>query len=131
MFLGNDVIEFINKIINSNGSECQNKEEEYQTKLKNLKEFVKYLKLTKMTDQDTLKGTEKIIDCFPEIFKLKQKLGYFDVNTILEKEKDTIEKNDIKKAKQIIKVYEEKHYHHYSDNSSSSCGGSSTTTSRC
>ena len=122
MFLGNDVVDFINKIINCEDSQNQNK-------LKNIEEFSNYLRLTKMADEETLKCVDKIINCLPEILKLKEKIGYFDVNTILNEEKEKIDEVDQKKAKQIVKVYEEKHYHHYHDNSSSPCGSSSYSTS--
>ena len=120
MFLGNDIMDFINKIVNSEDTQAQNK-------LKNIEEFRNYLRLTKMADEETLKCIDKVIECLPEIFKLKLKVGYFDINNILKSEKDSLEHNDQKKAKQRIKLYEEKHYHHYQNaSSSSSCGGGAT-----
>jgi len=131
MFLGSDIIEFVNKIINSDNSEYQNKDHEYEAKLNSLKEFTKYLTLTKMTDQDTLKYVEKIIECFPEIFELRKKLGNFDINNLLNDMIKKIDKSDQTLAKQKLKKYEEKHYNHYYESSSSSCGSSSTSTNRC
>jgi len=124
MFLGSDIIEFVNKIINIK----EVKEEEILT---NLKGFVNYLKLTKMADDQTLKCLNHILDCLPEIIRLKNKIGYLDVNMLFkEEEKNNITKSDEKKAKEIVKKYEEKHYHHYHQSSSSSCGCDTTLTGR-
>lgn len=125
MFLGSDILEFINKIIDLKDTQNENK-------IELIENFKKYLKLTKMADEETLKCIDKIIKCLPEICALKQKLGAFDLNTILKNEQENIEKNDQAKAKKIVKVYEEKHYNHYQTTSSDPCGTSSrTTNSRC
>ena len=126
MFLGNDIVDFINKIINFDDEQKQD-----QNKLKNIEDFKNYLRLTKMADEETLKCIDKIIKCLPQILELKQKLGYFDINAILKDEKEKIEKDDQEKVKQIIKLYEEKHYHHYHSASSNSCGSSSNSRSGC
>ena len=124
MFLRNDIVEFINKIINVENIP----KEEIEN---NIEEFYKYLKLTKMTDEKTLEVIYKIIDCLPQILILKEKLGTFDINTFLS-EDNISKKNTHKppKEKPAVKVYEEKHYHHYHEHKpsysrSSSCGGSS------
>lgn len=125
MFLGSDILEFINKIIDLNDTKNENKTELIEN-------FKNYLKLTKMADEETLKCIDKIIKCLPEICILKQKLGTFDLNIILKDEQQNIEKNDQVKAKKIVKLYDEKHYHHYQTSSSDPCGCSSrVTNSRC
>ena len=124
MFLGTDIIEFINKIINSEeikGEEIAN----------NLKEFDNYLKLTKMADEKTLACIEQVINCLPEIINLKNKIGYLDINILLkEQDKEEIKKSDKRNVKQKTKKYEEKHYIHYQDSSADPCGCSSGTSSR-
>lgn len=104
MFLRNDIVEFINKIINV---ENINKEEIEN----NIKEFYKYLKLTKMADEKTLKVIDKVVDCLPQILVLKEKLGTFDINMFLN------DKNNLTKTKSSqknnVKPTEEKHYVHY------------------
>ena len=127
MFLRNDIVEFINKIINVENIQKEDIE-------KNIKEFYKYLKLTKMADEKTLEVIYKVIDCLPQILILKEKLGTFDINTFLSEE-NTTKKTTHKppKEKSTVKVYEEKHYHHYHEHrpsySGSSCGGSSSNVS--
>lgn len=124
MFLGNDIIEFIDKMIDI-------KDISNEDKIKNIEKFRDYLKLTKTIDDTTLNSIDKIISCLPEILKLKQKLGSFDLTSILKEEQEKIDKKDNLKAKQVIKKYEEKHYHHYYDSSSSGCGCSSTPSRSC
>lgn len=125
MFLGSDIIEFINKIIDS-------KETQNDDKIQNIKQFKEYLRLTKMADEETLKCIDKILKCMPEILILKQKLGSFDLNTILKEEKVKIEKTDQAKAKKLVKSYEDRHYNHYQTSSSDACGASSrVNNSRC
>lgn len=125
MFLGSDIIEFVNKIINS-------KEIKDEQIANNLKEFVNYLKLTKMADEQTLKCLNSILACLPEIINLKNKIGYLDINIILgENEKLNMDKSDEKKAKNKVKQYEQKHYTHYHKGTSSPCGGSSSTSDPC
>lgn len=126
MFLGSDIIEFINKIINVDTVKDQDIE-------KNIKEFSNYLRLTKMVDEKTFKEVDKIVDCLPEILALKQKIGYLDINIILNKE-NSIEQEKQKtktKKKEPQKVYEEKHYHNYYTTSSSACGGGGSTSRGC
>jgi len=126
MFLQKDIVEFINKIINVDTVKDQDVE-------KNIKEFYNYLRLTKMANEKTLKQVEKIVSCLPEIFALKQKIGYFDISIILNKE-NSIEQEKPKpktKKKEPQKVYEEKHYHHYHETTSSSCGGGGGSRSGC
>lgn len=152
MFLRNDIVEFINKIINVEGV---NKEEIEN----NIKEFSKYLNLTKMADEKTLKIVNTIVDCLPQIVVLKEKLGTFDINMFLSDEKKL--KNNSSKPtteKTDVKVTDEKHYHHYHETTpihtssncfstpsyrssncgsaptysySSSCGGGSISRSGC
>lgn len=126
MFLGSDILDFINKIIDL-------KDTKTDEKVKLIKEFENYLKLTKMADDQTLKCVDKVVNCLPEICSLKEKMGFFDLNMVLKEDKETIEKNDESRAKKKVKKYEEKHYHHYQTNTSDSCGSSSrrTTNSRC
>lgn len=124
MFLGNDIIEFIDKII-------EIKEITTEDKIKNIEKFRDYLELTKTVDEETLKCIEKIINCLPEIFILKQKLNSFDLNYILKEELENIDKKDNEKAKEFVKSYNEKHYHHYNDYSSDYCGSSSISSRSC
>ena len=124
MFLGNDIIEFIDKII-------ETKDASNDDKIKNIEKFRDYLNLTKMIDEETLKCVNKIIECLPEIFNLKQKLGSFDLTSIFKEEQENIDKNDKVKAKQIIKEYDKKHYSHYQNSTSSFCGSSSISSRSC
>lgn len=124
MFLGNDIIEFIDKMIDI-------KDISNEDKIKNIEKFREYLILTKTIDDTTLSSIDKIISCLPEILELKQKLGSFDLTSILKEEQENIDKNDNLKAKQVVKKYEQKHYNHYYDSSSSGCSCSSTPSRSC
>ena len=130
MFLRNDIVEFINKIINAENI----KKDEMEN---NIKEFYKYLKLTKMADEKTLEFVDKVVDCLPQILVLKEKLGTFDISMFLNDE-EKINKNTSKKnnKKTTVKENEEKHYQHYHetkpDNVTSNCGSTpSHNTSNC
>ena len=120
MFLKNDIVEFINKIINAENI----KKDEMEN---NIKEFCKYLKLTKMADEKTLKFVDKVVDCLPQILVLKEKLGTFDINMFLNDQEKT-NKNTSKSnnKKTTVKEVEEKHYQHYHEtnlsNVTSNCG---------
>ena len=126
MFLGSDILDFINKIIDL-------KDTKTEEKVKLIKEFKNYLKLTKMADEQTLSCVDKVVSCLPEICTFKEKMGFFDLNMILKEDKEKIEKNDETRAKKLVRTYEEKHYKHYQSDTSDSCGSSSrrTTNSRC
>lgn len=126
MFLGSDILDFINKIIDL-------KDTKTEKKVKLIKEFKNYLKLTKMADEQTLSCVDKVVSCLPEICTFKEKMGFFDLNMILKEDKEKIEKNDETRAKKLVRTYEEKHYKHYQSDTSDSCGSSSrrTTNSRC
>lgn len=126
MFLGNDILDFINKIIDL-------KDTKTEEKVKLIKEFKNYLKLTKMADEQTMNCVDKVVKCLPEICTLKEKMGFFDLNMILKEDKKTIEKNDETRAKKLVRTYEEKHYKHYQSDTSDSCGSGSrrTTNNRC
>lgn len=117
MFLRNDIVDFINKIINVENIA----KEEIEN---NIKEFYKYLKLTKMADEKTLKVIDKIIDCLPQILVLKEKLGTFDINMFLSDINNTTKNKS--SQKNTVKTNEEKHYQHYHATTpsyeSSNCG---------
>lgn len=130
MFLENDLIEFINKLINQSG---QNKEE-IKT---NIVQFQDYLKLTKMASEDAIQNIEQVVSCLDEVLTLKEKLGTFDITTLFPGEENQQKKVKVKEKKKETEhtspntsppPYIEKHYHHYetytpSYVSSSSCGG--------
>lgn len=125
MFIREDLIEFINRIINSS-----QKEEEIKT---NIEKFVEYLNLTKMADKETVTQIELILSCLDSVLEIKKVMGSINIQTILNQNKEQNKKEYIKVKHQEDK-YEEKHYHHYhydDDNYSSSCGGGSISTSRC
>lgn len=124
MFLRNDIVEFINKIINVENIT----KEEIEN---NIKEFHKYLKLTKMADEKTLKVIDKIVDCLPQILVLKQKLGTFDINMFLN-DADKIDKNTSKSnnSKKTAKTNDEKHYKHYHETKPSPAVSNCGSTSR-
>ena len=124
MFLGTDILDFINKIIDL-------KDTKTDEKVKLIKEFKNYLKLTKMADEQPLNCVDKVVKCLPEICTLKEKMGFFDLNMILKEDKEKIEKNDETRAKKLVKTYEEKHYKHYQTNTSDPCGVRSKTNDRC
>jgi len=126
MFLNKDIIDFINKIINSH----EVKEHDLE---KNIKEFRNYLNLTKMADTKTLASVDKIIECLPEIISLKKKIGYIDIKNIL-KENSRLDSTLDDKPKQRVlqnnNLNGQKHYGHYHTDSSSACGGSIRTVRR-
>ena len=69
MFVGTDVIEFINKIINQ--SDVKDKDKVKQ----NITKFREYLRLTCMADEATLTDIDLILSCIDEIMIVKSKLG--------------------------------------------------------
>ena len=117
MFVGTDVIEFINKIINQ--SDLRDKQQVKQ----NITKFREYLRLTCMADEATLTDIDLILSCIDELMVLKSKLGIVDVMSIFEGREDT--KQPRKSAKTRQSIYDEKHYRHYSSSNNSSCGSSS------
>ena len=135
MFNENDIIEFINKIINSTNTD--------EGTRGNLGQFRAYLELTKMCDNDTLAKVDKVLECFDSLADLKNKLGYVDVTTLFLKPKN--EKTFSKRKTQPMPQprprpkprpqprddYEDKHYRHYSSSYpeywSSGCGGGSSS----
>ena len=119
MFVGTDVIEFINKIINQ--SDVKDKDKVKQ----NITKFREYLRLTCMCDETTLTDIDLILSCIDELMILKSKLGIVDVMSIFEGREDTKQPRRLAKTRQSL--YDEKHYRHYSSGSNSSCGSSSPT----
>ena len=117
MFVGTDVIEFVNKIINQ--SEVKDKDKVKQ----NIDKFREYLRLTCMADEATLTDIDLILSCIDELMVLKSKLGIVDVMSIFEGREDTRQPRRLAKTRQSL--YDEKHYRHYSSSNNSSCGSSS------
>jgi hypothetical protein len=117
MFVGTDVIEFINKIINQ--SDVKDKDKVKQ----NITKFREYLRLTCMCDETTLTDIDLILSCIDELMILKSKLGIVDVMSIFEGREETKQPRRLAKTRQSL--YDEKHYRHYSSNNNSSCGSSS------
>lgn len=139
MFIQEDILEFLTKIVDQSSTENMGEVVE------NISVFRDYLKLTGMTDAATLSQIDRVIDCMPEILTLKAKLGNIDIASIVcsvgaNKKSSTTQKRLNKKQQP---EYEEKHYRHYSQPASSSgcgssatsysssCGGSVSYTSRC
>lgn len=124
MFVGNDVIEFINKIINQ--SDVKDKGQVKQ----NITKFREYLRLTCMADEATLTDIDLILSCIDEIMVVKSKLGNVDVMSIFEcREGTKTQPRRLVKTRQSS--YDEKHYRHYSGGSNSSCGSTTTRSSSC
>ena len=117
MFVGTDVIEFINKIINQ--SDVKDKDKVKQ----NITKFREYLRLTCMCDETTLTDIDLILSCIDELMILKSKLGIVDVMSIFEGREETKQPRRLAKTRQSL--YDEKHYRHYSSNNNSSCGSDS------
>ena len=124
MFVGTDVIEFINKIINQ--SDVKDKQQVKQ----NITKFREYLRLTCMVDEATLTDIDLILSCIDELMVVKSKLGSVDVMSIFEGRGETkTQPKRLAKTKQSS--YDEKHYRHYSGGCNSSCGSSSFSSSSC
>jgi hypothetical protein len=128
MFDYNEIIEFINRIINA-------PELEKEDIKRNVSKYIEYLELTQMTDDKTLAKLKKVISCLGELLTIKRAMGHVDIRSLLSEQPDT----PMKLAK---RPKSPKHYNHYSrgtssgcggsdDSYSDSCGGSSTRTSRC
>ncbi len=117
MFVGTDVIEFINKIINQ--SDVKDKDKVKQ----NITKFREYLRLTCMCDEATLTDIDLILSCIDELMILKSKLGIVDVMSIFEGREETKQPRRLAKTRQSL--YDEKHYRHYSSSNNSSCGSDS------
>lgn len=117
MFVGTDVIEFINKIINQ--SDVKDKDKVKQ----NITKFREYLRLTCMCDETTLTDIDLILSCIDELMILKSKLGIVDVMSIFEGREEIKQPRRLAKTRQSL--YDEKHYRHYSSSNNSSCGSSS------
>ena len=124
MFVGTDVIEFINKIINQ--SDVKDKAQVKQ----NITKFREYLRLTCMADETTLTDIDLILSCIDELMVVKSKLGNVDVMIIFEGREGTkVQPRGLAKTRDS--VYDEKHYRHYSGGSSSSCSSTSSYSSSC
>ena len=126
MFIETDIIEFINRIINSNksnNSEIKN----------NIIKFRDYLVLTQMTDQETIDKVDKTISCLDSIINIKNSLGFIDISVIINAPTEKGKK--LRKVPITQREYADKHYNHYERDDSStscySCGSSSTSRSRC
>jgi hypothetical protein len=117
MFVGTDVIEFINKIINQ--SDVKDKDKVKQ----NITKFREYLRLTCMCDETTLTDIDLILSCIDELMVVKSKLGIVDVMSIFEGREETKQPRRLAKTRQSL--YDEKHYRHYSSSNNSSCGSNS------
>jgi len=116
MFNEEEIIEFINRIINFPNIE----DSEIKT---NITKFYEYISLTNMCNEETLKKVSVIIDCLNEILKLKKKLEYVDISSLISKPN---------KEKELRKTPNNRHFSHYeSGGYSSSCGSSRTYSSHC
>ena len=126
MFIETDIIEFINRIINSPKGQAQDIK-------RNLILFRDYLVLTEMTDKETVDQVDKILDCLDGLLKIKKSLGVVDIAAIINAP-NTEKGKALKKIPITQNQYADKHYNHYESDSSSSscysCGARSTTTSR-
>lgn len=120
MFLEENIVEFVSRIIDETKNDEELKE--------NITKFKDYLRLTKMGSEKSIKWIEQVLDCLPEIMTLRKKLSVIDVVTLIPfKDEDKIKI----KQKKYRNAYEEKHYHHYESSSSSNCGSSSSANRRC
>ena len=125
MFDCDEIIEFINKIINrANNS---NRKEI----IENVNTFVNYLKLTKSLSTKDLKKVDKIVDCIDELInlKIKMNLSKIDIESIISEEKEITSNPKI--ITKSYPNYEEKHYIHYDTDYTSSCGGGYRYRSGC
>ena len=135
MFNEENIIEFINKIINQADVNAK-----YETQ-ENIRKFRTYLDLTQMCDEETLDKIDKVLDCYDSLMNLKESFGYVDVSSLFSKAKEErcskkLEKKMLNRQKQVQRTRtenEDKHYHHYSggfgestwSSWASSCGGGS------
>ena len=124
MFLQEDVIKFVNFMINCNDNNDNLKN--------NFLVFKDYLELTKLADGDTLTKMEMIFECMDALVVLKGKLGVVDVESLFSDSKvdDNLTKGvQYQKTRNVgsgnSSVVVEKHYHHYTRDKSSNCGSSS------
>ena len=124
MFIGTDVIEFINKIINQ--SDVKDKGQVKQ----NITKFRDYLRLTCMADEATLTDIDLILSCIDEIMVVKSKLGNVDVMSIFEGREET-KTQPRRLAKTRQSSYDEKHYRHYQRDYVSTCSSTPTRSSSC
>lgn len=138
MFNEENIIEFINKLIN-HVDEVENKEVE-----ENLRKFRAYLELTQMCDDETLSKVDKVLECYDSLIDLKTTFGFVDVSSLFLKEKEVEGRKLVKKrstkpvrpVRPLKDEYEDKHYRHYSSSYhepvvSSGCGGSVSYSSGC
>lgn len=131
MFDQDNIIEFINKIINQ--------VEEVGDAEVNLRKFRDYLELTEMCDNETLAKVDKVLDCYDSIINLKRTFGSVDVSSLFKESVNAgkkLVKRRVTKPVQPKDEYEDKHYRHYSSSyhepvSSSGCGGSVSYSSGC
>lgn len=124
MFDNENVIEFVNKIVN------ESKEDEKEL-ANNIKKFKEYLELTKMGDDKVIEWLNRVITCLPELISLKNKLKNIDASTLVDFNTIIVNSKNVKKLtkKSNEKLNDEKHYHHYTRSTSYNCGGGSTSSS--
>lgn len=87
MFEEQEIIEFLNRIINSPNIN------HYKIK-NNVKKFYDYLVLTEMCDDIFLSKLNKIIDCLDEIIVIKETFGDISLNDLLLRQTKQKEKNN-------------------------------------
>ena len=115
MFNEEEIIEFINRIVNSPDIE----DSEIET---NITKFYEYIQLTNMCSDETLTKVTMIIECLDEILVLKKKLEYIDIISLISKANN---------KKNYQKIPNNRHFIHYESGYSSSCGSSKTYSSHC
>lgn len=135
MFNQDNIIEFINKLINQIGNE------ENEEVKNNLRKFRVYLELTQMCDNETLVKIDKVLDCYDSLMNIKCSFGFVDVSSLFMQEKKEavnklVKKRTPKPVQRLEEETEKKHYSHYSSSYSESvvssgCGGSVSYSSGC
>lgn len=134
MFQENDMVEFINKIIN-------NEDSDNEIIKRNVSQFRDYLELTKICSSSSLERISQIVECMDEILSLKNKLGSCDISLLISGTLNSQKNKVLDKriaARRSVDKYVEKHYHHYGQVSSSNnysytdnCSGGNFTYRSC
>ena len=104
MFREEEIIEFVNRILNTIDT---NEEDMRYT----IKQFYQYLKLTKMTNQETLDKLSVTIDHFDEIIEMKRHNAMIDIRPLFFKEETRKSEKEKKYYRRFTKP--NRHYEAY------------------
>lgn len=102
MFNNDSVLSYIKKILEKSSSQEEG--------ISLIKDFRKYLELTKMADDETLEYVDSLIEAVPSFYNLSSVLDKDELLGVLD---SSVNDTPKKKTKSKKKTYEDRHYDNY------------------